>query len=134
MNDPNQDGFVGATRALFERTTVDYQNDLRPTSWLRITSGFFYSRVNAGQERPFIPKAFGTFLSDHTDETAGFLEATITPITNLILVGGGRIDHFNQFGDVWTYRFAGSYKIDQTNTTLHSRDRKSTRLNSSHSS
>ncbi len=122
LNDPNQDGFVGATRALFERTTIDYQNDLRPTSWLRITSGFFYSRVNAGQERPFILQIFGpqpTFVSDHTDETAEFLETTITPITNLILVGGGRIDHFNQFGDVWTYRFAGSYKIDQTNTTLH---------------
>src|SRR5213079_499514 len=30
INDPNQDGFVGPTRALFERTQVDYQNDLRP--------------------------------------------------------------------------------------------------------
>jgi vitamin B12 transporter len=119
LNDPNQDGFVGPTRALFERTQVDYQNDLRPTSWLTITSGFFYSHVNAGQERPFV--LFGpTFISDHTDETAGFLQVTVTPMTNLILVAGGRLDHFNQFGDVWTYRFAGSYKIDKTNTTLHS--------------
>jgi vitamin B12 transporter len=38
----------------------------------------------------------------------------------LILVAGGRFDHFNQFGGVWTYRFASSYKIDKTNTTLHS--------------
>src|SRR5713101_3209973 len=119
LNDPNQDGFVGPTRALFERTQVDYQNDLRPTLWLTLTSGFFYSRVNAGQERPFV--LFGpTFISDHTDETAGFLQVTLTPITNLIFVAGGRLDHFNQFGDVWTYRFAGSYKIDKTNTTLHS--------------
>ena len=129
LNDPNQDGFtpgtifVGPTRALFERTTIDYQNDLRPTSWLTLTSGFFYSRVNAGQERPFILQIFGpqpTFVSDHTQETAGFLQATLTPITNLIFVAGGRFDHFNQFGDIWTYRFAGSYKIDKTNTTLHS--------------
>ena len=80
LNDPNQDGFVGPTRALFERTTVDYQNDLRPTSWLTLTSGFFYSRVNAGQERPFVSQAFGpqpTFISDHTEETAGFLQATV---------------------------------------------------------
>ena len=119
LNDPNDDGFVFATRALFERTTIDYQNDLRPTSWLTLTSGFFYSRLNAGQERPFV--SFGpTFISDHTDETAGFLETTATPLTNLILVAGGRFDHFNQFGNVWTYRFAGSYKIDKTNTTLHS--------------
>jgi vitamin B12 transporter len=122
LNDPNQDGFVGPTRALFERAQVDYQNDLRPTSWLTITSGFFYSRVNAGQERPFVSQAFGpqpTFISDHTQEVAGFVQATVN-IDNFIFVAGGRLDNFNQFGDVWTYRFAGSYKIDQTNTTLHS--------------
>jgi vitamin B12 transporter len=119
INNPNEDGFVGPTRALFERTQVDYQNDLRPTSWLTLTSGFFYSRVNAGQERPFV--VFGsTFVSDHTEEIAGFAQATLTPIDSLIFVAGGRFDHFNQFGGVWTYRFAGSYKIDKTNTTLHS--------------
>ncbi|HET9417882.1 MAG TPA: TonB-dependent receptor [Chthoniobacterales bacterium] len=122
INDPNEDGFVGPTRALFERTQVDYQNDLRPTSWLTVTSGFFYSRVNAGQERPFVSQAFGpqpTFVSDHTQEVAGFLEGT-AKIDNFIFVAGGRFDHFNQFGDVWTYRVAGSYKIDKTDTTLHS--------------
>jgi vitamin B12 transporter len=122
LNDPNQDGFVGPTRALFERTTVDYQNDLKPASWLTLTSGFFYSRVNAGQERPFVSQAFGpqpTFISDHTQEVAGFLQATVN-IDNFIFVAGGRLDNFNQFGDVWTYRFAGSYKIDKTNTTIHS--------------
>ena len=123
LNDPNQDGFLGPTRALFERTTIDYQNDLRPTSWLTLSSGFFYSRVNAGQERPFVLQIFGpqpTFVSDHTEEIAGFLQATATPIENLVFVAGGRFDHFNQFGGVWTYRFAGSYKIEKTNTTLHS--------------
>jgi vitamin B12 transporter len=123
LNDPNQDGFLGPTRALFERTQIDYQNDLRPTSWLTLTSGFFYSRVQAGQERPFVTQIFGpqpTFVSDHTEEIAGFLQATATPIENLIFVAGGRFDHFNQFGGVWTYRFAGSYKIEKTNTTLHS--------------
>ena len=122
INDPNQDGFVGPTRALFERTTVDYQNDLRPASWLTLTSGFFYSRVNAGQERPFVLQIFGpqpTFISDHTQETAEFLQATVN-IDSFIFVAGGRLDHFNQFGDVWTYRFAGGYKIDKTNTTVHS--------------
>ena len=119
INNPNEDGFVGPTRAAFERTQVDYQNDLRPTSWLTLTSGFFYSRVNAGQERPFV--LFGpTFISDHTNEIAGFLQATLTPVENLIFVAGGRFDHFNQFGGVWTYRVAGSYKIDKTDTTFHS--------------
>ena len=123
MNDPNEDGFVGPTRALFERDTRSIiKTILRPASWLTLTSGFFYSHVNAGQERPFVSQIFGpqpTFISDHTDETAGFLQATLTPIENLILVAGGRFDHFNQFGDVWTYRFAGSYKIARTDTILH---------------
>ena len=119
INDPNEDGFVGPTRALFERTQIDYQNDLRPTSWLTLTSGFYYSEVNAGQERPFV--LFGpTFISDLTEEIAGFVQTTFTPIENLIFVAGGRFDHFNQFGGVWTYRFAGSYKIEKTNTILHS--------------
>src|SRR6184192_2314762 len=87
VNDPNEDGFVGPTRALFERTQVDYQNNLRPTSWLTLTSGFFYSRLNAGQERPFVLQIFGpqpTFVSDHTQEVAGFLQATAVPIAGLL--------------------------------------------------
>ncbi len=59
LNDPNQDGFVGPTRALFERTQIDYQSDMQATSWLTLTGGFFYSRLNAGEERPF-----GTVWSD----------------------------------------------------------------------
>src|SRR5882724_10877876 len=121
VNDPNQDGFVGATRALFRQTQLDYQNDIRPTSWLTLTNGFFFYRVESGQERPFVSQAFGpqpTFISDSVKEIAGFLQATVD-IDNLIFVAGGRIDHFNQFGDVWTYRVASSYKIDKTDTTLH---------------
>jgi len=122
LNDPNQDGFVGPTRALFERTQVDYQNDLRATSWLTITSGFFFSNVNAGQERPFVSQIFGPqprFVSDHTNETGVFAQLTFQPCQNLIFVSGGRFDHFNQFGDVWTWREAASYLIRKTDTTVH---------------
>src|SRR5438477_4047163 len=122
VNNPNQDGFVGATRALFRQTQLDYQNDIRPTSWLTLTNGFFFYRVESGQERPFVSQAFGpqpTFISDSVKEIAGFLQATLD-IDNLIFVAGGRLDHFNQFGDVWTYRIASRYKIDKTDTTLHS--------------
>ena len=121
VNNPNQDGFVGPTRALFQRTTIDYQNDLHAASWFTLTSGFFYNRVDSGEERPFISQLSGPqpiFISDFTTEIAGFVEATAN-IENLIFVAGGRIDSFNDFGDVWTYRVAGSYKIDKTDTTLH---------------
>ncbi|MEY2579800.1 MAG: vitamin transporter, partial [Verrucomicrobiota bacterium] len=122
VNDPNEDGFVGPTRALFTRATVDYQNDLKPASWLTLTSGFFYSHVDAGQERPFVSQLFGpqpTFISDETEQTSVFVQASVTPFKGLDLVAGGRYDHFNQFGDIWTYRFAGSYLIAKTDTHLH---------------
>jgi vitamin B12 transporter len=119
INDPNNDGFVFATRALFKRLTIDYQNDLKPVSWLTLTSGFFYSDLDAEQERPFV--LFGDkLISDHAEQTGAFLQAMVTPVKNLIFVAGGRYDHFNDSGDVWTYRFAGSYKIEQTHTTFHS--------------
>jgi vitamin B12 transporter len=122
VNDPNDDGFVGPTRALFTRATVDYQNDLKPASWLTLTSGLFYSQVDAGQERPFVSQIFGpqpTFISDETEETSVFFQASVTPFKGLNLLAGGRYDHFNQFGDIWTYRFAGSYSIAKTDTHLH---------------
>ncbi len=122
VNDPNQDGFVGATRALFKRFTVDYQSDVKTANWLTITTGFFYSRVDADQERPFVSQEFGpqpTFVSDQTEETAGFLQASVKPLAGWNVVAGGRYDHFNQFGDVWTYRVASSYRIEQTGTTIH---------------
>jgi len=122
VNDPNEDGFVGPTRALFTRLTIDYQNDFRPAKWVILTSGFFYSQVNAGQERPFVSQLFGpqpTFIHDFTDERAVFLEATVQPLPGLNLVAGGRHDHFNQFGGIWTYRFAGSYRVEPTDTIVH---------------
>ncbi|CAN5807894.1 TonB-dependent receptor [soil metagenome] len=121
INDPNEDFFVGPTRALFKRFTLDYQNNLKPLPWLTVTTGTFYSEVDAGQERPFISQVFGpqpTFISDETMQTSVFAQLTVTPVRGLNLVAGGRFDHFNQFGDIWTYRFAGSYLIAPTDTTV----------------
>jgi vitamin B12 transporter len=74
--------------------------------------------VDAGQERPFV--LFGPpFISDETEQTSVFLQASVTPFKGLNLVAGGRYDHFNQFGDIWTYRFAGSYLIAKTDTHFH---------------
>ena len=122
INDPNQDGFVGATNALFTRLTVDYQVDFRPAKWLTFVGGLFYNQVDAGQERPFVSQMYGpqpTFVSDYTQERAIYLEATATPLPGLTLVAGGRYDHFNQFGGIGTYRFAGSYKLAPTATVVH---------------
>jgi vitamin B12 transporter len=52
-------------------------------------------------------------------ETAGFAQVSLTPLDGLNFVAGGRYDRFNQFGDVWTYRVAGSYTCRPGGTTLH---------------
>ena len=83
VNDPNRGWFRRADARVVRTLTLDYQNDLEPASWLTLTTGFFYSHVDAGQERPFVSQAFGpqpTFISDHTEETAGFLQASVTPL------------------------------------------------------
>jgi vitamin B12 transporter len=123
VNNPNFDGFVpgtifvGPTRALFRRTQLDYQNDIRPASWLTVTNGFFFSHVLAGQERPFVQ--FGpTFISDEMEDIGGFLQGTVDT-HNFVFVAGGRVDWFNHIGNIWTYRVASSYKIDKTDTTFH---------------
>ncbi len=119
VNDPNEDGFVGPTRALFTRYQLDYQNDLQITSWLTLTSGAYYEQFKAVQRRPAV--LFGsTFLKDYTENAAGFAELSIAPRENVLLAVGGRHDWFNQFGDVWTYRVAGSYRVEQTATTFRS--------------
>ena len=58
MNDPNEDGFVGPTRALFTRLTIDYQNNFRPAKWLTLTSGLF---LQPGRCRPGATIRFAGF-------------------------------------------------------------------------
>lgn len=119
VNDPNEDGFVGPTRALFQRYQVDYQNTIEATRWLKITSGVFYGRVEAEQERPQV--LFGApVIRDETENEAVFVQAQFEPIANLLLLAGGRFDHFSQFGDITTFRFAGSYKLPKIGTVLRS--------------
>ncbi len=108
MNDPNEDGFVGADARALQTLHARLSERLEPASWLTLTTGAFYSHVDAGQERPFVSQLFGpqpTFISDETEQTSGFAQVSVTPVKDLNLVAGGRYDHFNQFGDVWTYRF-----------------------------
>ena len=123
VNDPNDDGFVGPTRAQFNRYQIDYQNDIAFSRWVTLTTGAFYENVFDYQERPFISQTFGSqpqYVKDFTENEAGFAQFSVTPVKNLLFVAGGRFDHFNLFGDVGTYRFAGSYLFEKTGTTLRS--------------
>jgi outer membrane receptor protein involved in Fe transport len=114
--------FRRPTRALFERTQSIIKTICDQPRGSRYL-GFFLQPRQRGQERPFVLQIFGpqpTFVSDHTEEIAGFLQGDTHANREPDLCAGGRFDHFNQFGGVWTYRVAGSYKIARTNTILHS--------------
>ena len=129
MNDPNFDGFlpgttfVGPTRSLFERFTVDYQNDLKAGVVANSDSpDFFIARWMPARSGLLFSQAFGPHADVHQRLHRGnsvFPPSERDAVPGLNLVAGGRYDHFNQFGDVWTYRFAGSYLIPQTETRLH---------------
>ncbi len=124
VNNPNDaDPFTGPTRGTFYRYQLDYQNDIEFTRWLTLTSSVFYENVLVSQRRPFVSQEFGpapTYLSDFTSNAAVFGQVSLTPVKNLLLVGGGRYDHFNLFGDQGSYRFAGSYLFERTGTTIRS--------------
>ena len=71
VNDPNFDGFlpgttfVGPTRALFKRFTLDYQNDAKLAPWLTLTTGVFYSRHRRGSGAAVHLSAFRTAADFH---------------------------------------------------------------------
>ncbi len=124
VNNPNDvDPTTGPTRGTFYRYQLDYQNDIEFTRWLTLTSGVFYENVLVSQRRPFVSQEFGpapTYLSDFTSNAAIFGQVSLTPLKNLLVVAGGRYDHFNLFGDQGSYRVAGSYLVAQTGTTIRS--------------
>ena len=123
VNNPNEDGFTGPTRGQFNRYQLDYQNDVAFTRWLTLTTGVFYEQTFAAVRQPFVSQAFGPqsqYLKDFVENTAGFAQLSVEPFKGALLVAGGRYDHFNQFGSVGTYRFAGSYLFDQIGLTLRS--------------
>jgi vitamin B12 transporter len=121
VNQPNQDGFIGPTRAILRRYQLEYQNDLTATEWLTITSGLFYTHTTADQRRlrPFDPSV-APEISDKTENIAGYGQIKLTPVKNLDLYASGRYDHFRQYGDVFTYRFAGNYILECTGTIFRS--------------
>jgi vitamin B12 transporter len=121
VNQPNQDGFIGPTRAILRRYQLEYQNDLMATQWMTITSGFFYNHTTATQHRlrPFDPSVTPE-IGDRTENIAGYGQIKLTPIKNLDLYASGRYDHFRQYGDVFTYRFAGNYVLETTGTIFRS--------------
>ncbi len=121
VNNPNDDGFVGPSRATFHRYQLDYQNDIAFTRWLTLTSGVFYENVLVNQDRPLVSQTYGPqarYLKDFTENEAVFAQLSLTPVKDLLFVAGGRYDHFNLFGDVGTFRLAASYFVAPTGTTL----------------
>lgn len=123
VNDPNEERFIGPnpTRAVFRRTQADLQGDFEINSWLTLTAGGYYGHTKAEQFRPLYPAAFGPdYISDTTESYAGFAQATLRSLPGLLLVAGGRVEHFNDFGTIGTWRVAGSYVFEKLGLTLRS--------------
>ncbi|MBS0660866.1 MAG: TonB-dependent receptor [Verrucomicrobia bacterium] len=121
VNDPQIDSLLGSnpTKAVFRRTQADLQGDFELTRWLTLTAGGYYGRTKAEQYRPLYPASFGEpYLRDVTESYAGFAQASLRPLPGLLLVLGGRVEHFNDFGTIGTWRVAGSYVFAKLGLTL----------------
>ena len=108
------------TRGQINRYQLDYQADFAFTHWLTLTTGAFYEQTFAYQ-RTFTPAGVQTaYTDDYQNNAAGFVQLSIAPVKNALLAVGGRYDSFNDAGDIFTYRVAGSYFVEKTGTTLRS--------------
>ena len=115
VNNPNDDGFTGPTRGLFERYQLEYQTDLIPVEWLTLTLGAYYNHTYVFQDRPQI--VFGaTHISDLSENTAGFGQLKVTPLKNLDFYVNARYDTFLSYNSRWTYRVAVNYLFAPTGT------------------
>jgi vitamin B12 transporter len=121
VNQPNEDGFVGPTRASLHRTQFEYQTDVSATHWLTITAGAFYSQTSVDQRRlsPFDPTV-APVISDRTENVAGYGQLKVSPTKNLDLYLSGRMDSFRDYGEIGTYRIAVNYLLPETGTILRS--------------
>ena len=81
VNDPNEDGFVGPTRALFKRFTLDYQNNLKADLVAHADDRGILQPRRRGTGTTVRFKLFGpqpTFVSDETEQTSGFVQASVS--------------------------------------------------------
>jgi vitamin B12 transporter len=121
VNQPNEDGFLGPTRAALHRMQFEYQTDVSPTHWLTITAGVLFGQTSVDERRlaPIDPTV-APVISDRTENRAGYGQFKVTPIKNLDIYLSGRFDSFRDYGDIGTYRVAGNYLIPATGTIFRS--------------
>jgi len=111
----------GTIRGSFKRYQLDYQNELLIGDRIKLTTGLYYSRVESTLlQYPVAPSPMlpPTLLSDRIENYSGFGQLQVEPLKDLLLVAGGRYDHFTQFGDITTHRFAASYKLPGSGSVL----------------
>jgi len=91
-------------------TQIGWQHTLPVAEWHTIVAGLDWNQ-NQGDF-----SGFGQF-SRTVRTWAGFAQSQVT-FDRLAITGGGRFDSHSQFGNEFTYRFAGVLKFPETNTRL----------------
>jgi vitamin B12 transporter len=94
------------------RRKVDYQGKFTASDMVTVMAGADYEWQDAT-----ITDAFSTFQADATN--AGlWSQVILTPVENLTLTGGGRLDDQSQFGGHTTWRATAAYNVSQTGTKI----------------
>ena len=56
------------------------------------------------------------FVQARENLVAAYGEQTVKPLPGLSLTGGGRWQEYDSFGSIWTWRTAGAYQVEATDT------------------
>jgi vitamin B12 transporter len=102
----NLNVFPSVSRA--DVTQVGWQHTLPVAEWHTIVAGLDWYQQNSQFE------GFGSAFDATVDNTAVFVQDQVTLWKRLSLTGGGRLDHHSQFGDEFTYRFAGVLRVTES--------------------
>jgi vitamin B12 transporter len=94
--------------SLTDVVQVGWQNTFPLADWNTLIAGldWYYNRGHFA--------GFGSVFDANVDNTAAFVQDQVTLWKRLSLTGGGRFDHHSQFGDKFTYRFAGALRVTDT--------------------
>jgi vitamin B12 transporter len=99
---------AGANEALGQRVKYDWRSVVDVTRGVVVTVGADHQTE----------KLQITGLSVEESNAGGYVQAQVTPVRNLFLVGNVRHDDNETFGGATTWRFAPAYLLDSTGTKL----------------
>ncbi|MBI3271049.1 MAG: TonB-dependent receptor [Planctomycetes bacterium] len=95
-------------------------NRLYPCKWNAVTVGVEFEKQDSAQIdiSDFPAPDTATARKDEASTTSFYFQDEVNAWDTVFLTASLRRDDFESFGEKWTYRLAGAFRIERTNTKL----------------